>query len=129
MRESGVLEINTFTNQLCTYTLQITANPKNFPTDQQSFTEKIRDCAIEIHLLCWEANNIRVDQSEERYRRRIGLQAKAADLCNRLAALINIAKSLFHLETRRVTHWMTMVLNVRNKIRAWYESDATRLKP
>lgn len=128
-RNEGVLEINVLTCDLCNYTLKITANEKHFPLDQKSFVEKIRDCVIDIHCLCWEANNIRVAGSEERYARRIKLEAEAADLCNRLAAYINIAKPLFHLETKRTIYWMEKTLNVRNKIRAWHDSDAKRLKP
>lgn len=63
--------------ELCAYTLRITANPKKFPVDQKSFTEKIRDVAIDIYTLCWEANNIKVDNRMDRYLRRIGMVAKS----------------------------------------------------
>lgn len=45
-RSHGELEVNVMARDLCAYTLRITANQKNFPTEQKSFTEKIRDAAI-----------------------------------------------------------------------------------
>lgn len=129
LRQEGQLEINVEARALCAYTLLITANEKHFPVDQKSFTEKIRDAAIEIHLLCWEANNIRVDGKAEKYSRRIELQSEAADKCNRLAALIDIAKPVFHLSSKRTIYWMNLTLELRNKIRVWHDSDVKRLKP
>ena len=129
LRKEGQLEINIEARALCAYTLNITSNEKHFSVSQKSFTEKIRDAAIEIHLLCWEANNIKVNGEEDRYQRRISLEEKAADKCNRLAALIDVAKPVFHLSTKRTLYWMGLTLDLRNKIRAWHMSDSKRLKP
>lgn len=129
LRQEGQLEINVEARALCTYTLLITSNEKHFPVEQKSFTEKLRDAAIEIHLLCWEANNIRVDNDSDKYNRRIALQNEAADKCNRLAALIDVAKPVFHLSSKRTIYWMKLTLELRNKIRAWRDSDVKRLKP
>lgn len=129
LRQEGQLEINVEARALCTYTLLITSNEKHFPVEQKSFTEKLRDAAIEIHLLCWEANNIRVDNNADKYNRRITLQNEAADKCNRLAALIDVAKPVFHLSSKRTIYWMKLTLELRNKIRAWRDSDVKRLKP
>ena len=129
LRQEGQLEINVEARALCTYTLLITSNEKHFPVEQKSFTEKLRDAAIEIHLLCWEANNIRVDNNADKYNRRIALQNEAADKCNRLSALIDVAKPVFHLSSKRTIYWMKLTLELRNKIRAWRDNDVKRLKP
>jgi len=129
LRQEGQLEINVEARALCTYTLLITSNEKHFPVEQKSFTEKLRDAAIEIHLLCWEANNIKVDGNAEKYSRRIRLENEAADKCNRLAALIDVAKPVYHLSSKRTIYWMNLTLELRNKIRAWRDSDVKRLKP
>ena len=129
LRGEGKLEINTKAKNLCVYTLKITANEKNFPIEQQSFIEKIRNLAIDIHCMCWEANNIKVGDNQQRYERRLELQAEAADKCNTLSALIDISKSLFHLSSRKVIYWTELVIELRNKIRSWHDSDAKRLKP
>ena len=128
-RSHGELEVNVMARELCAYTLRITANPKKFPVDQKSFTEKIRDVAIDIYTLCWEANNIKVDNRMDRYLRRIELQEIAADKCNTLCALIEISKPLFHLSSKRCTYWIDRTVNLRAVIRAWANSDLKRLKP
>ena len=128
-RIKGKLNVDIHTCDLCVYTLKITANSKTFTPAQEDLTQKIREAAIEIHLLCWEANNIKVDKNEERYKRRIELEAEAADRCNRLCALIEIAKPLFHLSSKRVKYWTEKTTSVRQEIRAWRESDIKRLKP
>ena len=129
MRSHGELEVNTKALELCIYTLRVTSNQKTFPIDQLSFTEKIREAAIEIHLLCWEANNIKVGNDIDKYNRRINLQSMAADRCNRLCALIEIAKGLFHLKSKRAVYWVGLTVNLRAMIRAWHDSDVKRLKP
>ena len=128
-RSVGELNVNTITRGLCVYTLMITANPKTFPDDQKAFTELLRKNAISIHILCWRANNIKVSGNPERYQARLAAQAQAADLCNDFYALIEVAKPLFHLSSKRVIYWQRQVVNVRNQIRAWHDSDAKRLKP
>ena len=127
-RDPGELNVNTLARAMCVYTLRITANPKTFPPDQASYTELLRRTAIQIHVLCWRANNIKVND-DQRYRDRIEAQARAADLCNDLYAMIEVAKPLFHLSSRRTVYWQNQVVNVRNHIRGWHDSDAKRLKP
>jgi len=128
-RTVGRLDVNTKALNLCVYTLRITANPKVFIQDQDAFTQKIRDVATDIHLLCWEANNVNVCKSMERYKTRIELQARAIDKCNSLCALIEIAKPLYHLATRRVVFWTDRTVKLREMIINWKNSDIKRLKP
>lgn len=128
-RTQGELEVNVLARELCAYTLKITANEKHFPTDQKTFTEKIRDAAIDIYTMCWEANNIKVDNRMDRYLRRIELQELAADKCNTLCILIEIAKPLFHLSSKRTAYWIDKTVKLRAVIRSWANSDLKRLKP
>lgn len=102
---------------------------KHFDRAQDSYIQLIRGAAVDIHCMCWEANNIKVCASPDRYRTRLELQAQAADKCNRLCALIELAKPLSHLSSKRTVYWIRMVKEVRRVIRAWRESDAKRLKP
>lgn len=129
IRNQGQLEVNTKTLELCAYTLKITANEKNFPKLQDEFIQRIRGAAVDIHCMCWEANNIKVNNSLERYNARLSLQNQAADKCNRLCALIEIAKPLLHLSGKRTRYWIHRTAEVRNLIRAWHESDTKRLRP
>ena len=128
-RGHGELEVNTKARNLAVYTLRILANPKHFPQDQAAFIETIRETTLEISALCWEANNIRVEDDPARYERRIQKQDEAADLCNRLCHLIEIAKPLFHLDTKRVRYWIGLANELRGLIRGWRKKDVQRLKP
>lgn len=129
MRKPGELELNVKTKDLCVYTLQITANEKIFKEDYKSFTELIRNTALQIHTLCWRANNIVVMGDPYRYRNRLQAQEDAADLCNDMYAMVEIAKPLFHLRSKRVIYWQDKIIGVRNYIRRWHDSDCKRLKP
>ena len=128
-RSQGELEVNVQARDLCVYTLKVTANQKWFPVEQEAFTNKIRDVALDIYTLCWEANNIRVDDRMDRYLRRVELQEMAADRCNSLCVLLEIAKPLFHLSSKRCAYWIDKTVKLRAIIRAWASSDLKRLKP
>ena len=128
-RGEGELKVNTQARELTVYTMIVTANEKWFPQEQKAFIEKLRDTALEIQALCWEANNIRVDGSEEKYRRRISLQEQAAEKCNRMMMLIETAKPLFHLTSKRTIYWIGKTKDLRGLIRGWRENDVKRLRP
>ena len=128
-RDSGELEVNTMARGLTVYTFQILANPKWFPQSQAAFIGELQKCVLEIQSLCWEANNVRVDGDWQRYNFRISLQDRAASRCNRMMMLVETAKPLFHLESRRVRFWITKAKDLRAMIRGWREKDAERLMP
>jgi len=125
-RTHGKLEVCVKAHDLCCYTLQITANKKNFTQEfQEALTNRIVEAAIDIHTLCWSANNILVNSVDE-LRERTMYQEKAAIKCNILLSLIEVAKRIFHLSTKRVTYWAGKTIETRNLIRAWRESDLKR---
>ncbi len=128
-RSEGELEVNTKARVLTVYTLKILENEKWFPQSQKAFITKLQDCVIEIQALCWEANNIRVNGDPEKYKRRMNLQNQAAEKCNRMLMLIDTAKPLFHLESKRVRYWSAMTRELRNYISGWHTKDVDRLKP
>ncbi len=125
-RSHGKLEVCIKAHELCCYTLKITANDKIFvPQFHESLTKHIEDTALAVHILCWEANNVVVKSTEE-FKMRQHYQDEAAIKCNVLLSLIDMAKNLFHLTTKRVTYWSNLVIETRNLIRKWRESDITR---
>ena len=112
--------------ELCVYTLRITVNPKIFkPEYQHALTDKIVETALEIQNLSWSANNVLVNSAEDMYRR-LDYQDRAADACNNLLSLIEIAKPIYHLATKRVIHWSGLAIETRKLIRAWREADRKR---
>lgn len=113
---------------LVTYTLQITRNEKIFlPEYKGCVTDDIVETAKNIYIDSWDANNIRVQKrGDSNWEERSRLQLRAARNCNRLLALIGIAKSSFHLKSKRVKYWVGKVLKIRGMIRNWNESDSER---
>ena len=85
------------------------------------------ETAKNIYIDSWDANNIRVQKrGDSNWEERSRLQLRAARNCNRLLALIGIAKSSFHLKSKRVKYWVGKVLKIRGMIRNWNESDSER---
>lgn len=46
--------------------------------------------------------------------------------CNDLLASIGLARPLFHLKGRKAEYWSEMVIEARNLIAKWHESDSKR---
>lgn len=127
-RTKSKLEVCVKAHDLCCYTLQITANKKIFTEEyQRSLTDRIVETAIGIHCDCWNANNIYVRDAED-YQERKRLQEEAARKCNILLSLMDIAKPLFHLTSKRVFYWGKLTIETRNLIRAWRDSDKKRYR-
>ena len=127
-RRKGKLEVIIKALDLTNYTIQITANEKTFdPKFRAAITDDLITHAKDIYLICWTANNIRV-ADEEAFNERQRLQNLAVVKCNTFLGLLDIAKKVFHLETRRVTYWGNRVVECRTLIKAWRDSDRKRYK-
>ena len=125
-RRKGKLEVIIKTLELANYTIQITANEKVFdPKFRAAVTDDLISHAKDIYLICWTANNIRVS-NEEAFRERLRLEDKAIVKCNTFLGLLDIAKKVFHLDTKRVTYWGSKIVECRKLIRAWRDSDRKR---
>ena len=126
-RNKGKLEVIIKALDLADYTIKITANEKVFdPKFRAAVTDDLVAHAKDIYLICWTANNIRVTSDIETYKKRKELQDEAIVKCTALLGLLNIAKKVFHLETRRVTYWGNKIINCRKLIRAWRNADKKR---
>ena len=127
-RRKGKLEVIIKALDLTNYTIQITANEKTFdPKFRAAITDDLITHAKDIYLICWTANNIRV-ADEQAFNERQRLQNLAIVKCNTFLGLLDIAKKVFHLETRRVTYWGNRVVECRTLIKAWRDSDRKRYK-
>ena len=127
-RRKGKLEVIIKTLELANYTIQITANEKVFdPKFRAAVTDDLISHAKDIYLICWTANNIRVS-NEAAFRERLRLEDKAIVKCNTFLGLLDIAKKVFHLDTKRVTYWGSKIVECRKLIRAWRDSDRKRYK-
>ena len=114
------------------YTIKICSNKKVFTPDfQGSLTDDIVKKSKDIYLKIWRANNIRVrkDKNQEKdYEKRRGLQEEAILDCIDLLALIQLAKGVFHLTTKRILFWGEWIIKIREGIKKWRDSDYKRYK-
>lgn len=125
-RGEGKFEVLIKTRDLAAYTINICCNENTFkPQYRDAITNKIIEISTDIFLQCWTANNIRL--TAENIRKRQGYQQEAILQCNNLLALIQIAQKVFHLTTKRIKFWGEQIIEARNLIQKWKESDRKRI--
>ena len=125
-RGKGKFDVLIKANDLATYTIRITKNPKVFlPEYQTALTDDIIRAAKNVFINAWTANNIRVVERDD-WAERKRLQEQAAQECNNLLALIQIAKPVYHLKAKRVKYWGQKIIDARNAIRDWKAGDNKR---
>lgn len=125
-RGKGKFDVLIKANDLATYTIRITKNPKVFlPEYQTALTDDIIRAAKNVFINAWTANNIRVVERDD-WAERKRLQEQAAQECNNLLALIQIAKPVYHLKAKRVKYWGQKIIETRNAIRDWKAGDNKR---
>lgn len=113
---------------LAQYTITITKNKNIFlPEYQSALTDDLIRSAKDIYINAWKANNIRVT-SQEDWKERKHLQELSILECNSLLAMIQLAKKIFHLKSKRIKHWGELTIKARDGIRAWKDSDTKRYK-
>ena len=112
---------------LAVHTIKICKNENIFlPEYKGAITEDLIKTAKDIFCDTWAANNIKVDNSPEKWKQRKYLQERSAAGCNRMLAMIGLAKTLFHLRGKKVQYWSQFVVDTRGLIRKWQESDIKR---
>jgi hypothetical protein len=125
-RAKSKFEVLIRTRELAKYTIEITKNGNVFlPEYQTALTDDLIRLSKDIFIRCWTANNIRVE-TQEQYEERRKLQYEAILNCNNLLALIDLAKSVYHLKNKRVKFWAEKTILSRTLIREWRNSDAKR---
>ena len=125
-RRDGKLKLAVLARDHAKYVIQITKNPKIFlPEYNREVTNDLVKEAKDINRYLWAANNVVVNSADD-YKERKRYQEKAALTCNILLADMEIAQTIFHLSSKRMRYWTGMVVEIRNRTRAWIESDATR---
>lgn len=115
MRKEGRLKVYMQAHELVCYTLKITANDKIFIKDfQTSLTDRINDLVLVIWSDLWFIENYydHNDKKKERKHRK----STAFANCDILLSYIAIAKSIFHLDSRRIQYWTGLVVDLKDSI-------------
>lgn len=116
---------------LCVYTIRITSNENVFIKDfQKPITDDIVRCSKDIFINLFEANNIDIRPTsidlDENVKLRRTLINNSIRECYNLLALMQIAKPLFHLSSKRIKYWAGLTIEVRDKARKLRDSDRNR---
>ena len=134
-RTEGNLRAHILARNHALYVIQITQNEKIFdPMYHQAITDDLVRTSKQIFDLLWTANGIKVtsrpgfNDRRDLYHERRGLIEEAIKLCRTMLSGIEIAHKAFHLTTKRVEYWSGLVIEIRNKARAWVDSDYHRYK-
>ena len=125
-RQKNKFEVMLEAQALAVYTVKICCNKNVFlPEYQSALTNDIIRTAKDIFINIWQANNILVREKAQADKR-LKYQREAAMQCNSLLALMQIAKTVFHLSSKRIRFWGTSTIKVRSLVRAWAEADKKR---
>lgn len=124
----GKLLVVTKARELAAYTIKICSNEKNFPKRYRWYiTAKIVDCAIDVSSNVNAANSIYVnDDNKKDYQLRRQYQTKALAETYALLSMIDIAYSVFSIESKRIEYWTRLVNEVQVLLRNWRKSDYDR---
>ncbi len=133
--------------ELAEYVFHITENPSKFPdfalrektredgsitqiciVRDDSLTNAVRAEAREIFHLTFSANEINLNRQPWRKEERLGKQKRAIELCGDMLADIQLCRKHFHLSTKRIRNWGSMVVTLRTAIEGWHEKDKYRYR-
>lgn len=95
---------------------------------QDSLTNTVRSMANEIFMLTYTANEINLNRQPWRKEERLQKQADAIRICGDLLAEIQLCRKHFHLSSRKIKHWGSMVRDLRTAIEGWHEKDKDRYR-
>ena len=121
-KEMGVI---TKAKDLMKHTFTMTANTDRFPKKYRfSICARIENLSIDIYQKLVRANECDVTDAAER-RERAELQMDAIVSCKLLNTLIELAHDLkaIELQTKSVTYWGGLVVEVKKMTAAWRNSD------
>lgn len=113
---------------LCTYTVQICKNEKNFPKrDRWVLTQHIVKEAVKAYTHAKKANEVEVVTMDD-YKLRRRHQVKCRLNLKALIALIEVAHLVLSLEADRVEYWTGYAVQAEKLLAGWRASDRKRYK-
>lgn len=129
-QRKGKLKVIVDALGLAEYTITICSNKKTFPEKYQHIiTDDLISLSKQIYLKARRANNIRVTKDNKNsYDKRKDLQEEAILDCDDFLGEIQLAQKVFHLKKKRILYWGGKVIEVRDGIKSWKESDSKRYK-
>lgn len=123
------LQVVVDAKRLFCHSIHIMGNPKCFDpkNDFQNTTLlRLADTFLSIYSNVWDANHINAVKNPNQASERLELQNWAIVYCRQALMLVELAKPLFHLDSRKYWNWANMIVNLGKKLDAWHKSDVER---
>lgn len=112
---------------LCLHVLKITANVKYFDFEHHAdIVQHIRELAVTIYNCAYVANVQNVTKDPATWEVRKANQEAVVQGLNEMVAMVQVAKPLFHLRSRKTTYWLGLTLHAKDLSCAWHASDVRR---
>lgn len=125
-RGEGKFAVLIEANSLVCYTLQICSNEKNFdPKFQKVIMDDMVETTKSVFIEAFTANEIKVENQRDAVKR-LELIKISILACDRLFALLQIAKKIYHIDSKRVRYWGTKIKNTEELLKKWYISERKR---
>lgn len=125
-RGEGKFNVLVEANFLAVHSMQIVSNPNIFDLKYQSVMgNDLIETSKDIFISAYTANEIKVENKRQAVER-LKLIEHAIIYCDRLLALIQMAKKLYHLDSKRVKFWGGKTLSVKELLKKWYQSECKR---
>ena len=127
-RTESKLEVQTKARELAKYTTEICSNEKIFPKrDRWMLTNRIVNTVLTIMEEVDTANDIYVSTKVD-YDLRRASQTIALSYTARLLGLMQLAYEKYNIEDKRIKYWTQLVVDTRELIKKWRQSDAKRYR-
>ena len=127
-RTESKLEVQTKARELANYTTTICSNEKIFPKrDRWILTNRIVNTVLTIMEEVDTANDIYVSTKVDFDLRRTS-QTIALSYTARLLGLMQLAYEKYNIEDKRIKYWTQLVVDTRELIKKWRQSDSNRYK-
>lgn len=127
LRHTSKLEVEVKAEKLARYTAEVLSNAKKFDPKYSVLADRILGYALDIYLDVHDANIINVKDKRD-YDRRRKLQDSAYDKCGDFTRILTFAKRVYHVSSRRIYYWTGLILDVKDMVKKWRESDARRYR-
>lgn len=127
-RTQSKLEVQTKARELANYTTTICSNEKIFPKRERwMLTNRIVNTVLTIMEEVDTANDIYVSTKVDFDLRRTS-QTIALSYTARLLGLMQLAYEKYNIEDKRIKYWTQLVVDTRELIKKWRQSDSNRYK-
>ena len=127
-RGEGKFNVLVEANLLAVHSIQIVSNPNTFDQKYHSaMGNDLIETSKDIFISAYTGNEIKVENKGQALER-LRLIEHSILYCDRLLALIQLAKKLYHLDSKRVKFWGEKTLSVKESLKKWYQSECKRYR-